>query len=144
MEKTSVLPEEVNALLLKKESSPISQKVKLSSLILRPQLDLKELAQESVALKDFLGERNAESAEQAEIEMKYEGYISREKEMADKMLRLENVLIVDGIEYDNLKSLSIESRQKLKKIKPKTLGQASRISGVSPADISVLMVHLGR
>ena len=85
-----------------------------------------------------------EFLEQAEISMKYEGYIRKEREMVDKMNKLEKVRISDGFEYDKLHSLSSEAREKLMEIKPETIGQASRISGVSPADISVLLVYLGR
>lgn len=144
LNKTSVEPDDVNPYLESEQSAAIRQKVKLSSLVLRPQLNIAGLAAHSLELKEKLDSVTAESAEQAEIEMKYEGYIQREREMADKMHRLEDMVIKDSIEYDNVKSLSTESRQKLKEIRPKTLGQASRISGVSPADISVLMVHLGR
>jgi tRNA uridine 5-carboxymethylaminomethyl modification enzyme len=142
--KSSISPEEVNGLLSEKGSATISQKVKMSSIVLRPQISLEELGNSNKALQKFLSVRQKESAELAEIELKYQGYINREKDLAEKVLRLENVKISDTMEYDNLKSLSTESRQKLKKIKPATLGQASRISGVSPADISVLMIHLGR
>jgi tRNA uridine 5-carboxymethylaminomethyl modification enzyme len=144
LNKESIRPEEINAILAEKGTSLISQKVKFSSIVLRPQLSLIELKENNEALSEFLGDKSAECMEQAEIELKYQGYIDREKELAEKMLRLEDMMIHDGMEYDKVKSLSIESRQKLNKIRPKTLGQASRISGVSPADISVLMVHLGR
>jgi len=144
LRKTSISPEEINNKLNDKKSSPITQKVKLSSLVLRPQLSVLDIKEESLPLAKFLINKSHDSIQLAEIEMKYEGYISREKEMAEKMLRLEDVIINDNMEYGSIKSLSIESRQKLNNIKPKTLGQASRISGVSPADISVLMVHLGR
>ena len=82
--------------------------------------------------------------ESAEISIKYDGYIEREKKLAEKIKRLETIKIEEAIDYDNLKSISTEARQKLKRIKPRTIGQASRISGVSPADISVLLVHMGR
>ena len=116
----------------------------MSGLVLRPQISMAELREANSALKDFLKGFSEESMEQAEIELKYSGYIEREKDMVEKMLRLEDVRITDKLDYTTIKSLSIESRQKLAKIRPSTLGQASRISGVSPADISVLMIHLGR
>ncbi|MEQ9062907.1 MAG: tRNA uridine-5-carboxymethylaminomethyl(34) synthesis enzyme MnmG [Vicingaceae bacterium] len=144
MDKSSISPEEINPLLISKESSPIKQKVKLSSLVLRPQLSIKDLQASHNKLSQALMGLENESVEQAEIEIKYEGYILREKELVDKMNRLEAVQIDASLDYDRIKSLSMESRQKLMKVRPTTLGQASRISGVSPADISVLMVHLGR
>jgi tRNA uridine 5-carboxymethylaminomethyl modification enzyme len=144
LNKTSALPDDVNVLLESKNSSTIKQKVKMSGLVLRPQISMSELRETNAALKEFLEDFSEESMEQAEIELKYSGYIEREKEMVDKMLRLEDVKITDKLDYATIKSLSIESRQKLAKIRPSTLGQASRISGVSPADISVLMIHLGR
>lgn len=144
VEKTSVMPSDINPYLERNKSSIINQKVKLSSLIVRPQISLSGLAEEFKALGSFLEEYNRDIVDQVEIDLKYQGYIEREKELADKMLRLEGMIIHEDLEYDQVKSLSAESRQKLKKIKPRTLGQASRISGVSPSDVSVLMVHLGR
>ncbi len=85
-----------------------------------------------------------DSVEQAEILVKYEGYLEREQEMADKQNRLESVLIPDTMDFKSMESMSIESREKLTKIRPATIGQASRISGVSPSDISVILIHLGR
>jgi tRNA uridine 5-carboxymethylaminomethyl modification enzyme len=81
---------------------------------------------------------------QAEIQLKYEGYIEREKEQANKLARLEDLVIPDSVNYDEMKSVSLEAKEKLKKIKPRTIGQASRVSGVSPSDISVLLIYLGR
>ena len=81
---------------------------------------------------------------QTEIQLKYEGYIEREKEQANKLARLEDLVIPDSVNYDEMKSVSIEAKEKLKKIKPRTIGQASRVSGVSPSDISVLLIYLGR
>ncbi len=142
--KTSIKPEDINPKLEEKNSSRINQKVKMAALVLRPQLSMGDIASESSELSQFLANKSRESVEQSEIELKYEGYIKREKEIAEKMTRLEDVAIREDVKYDEIKSLSSESRQKLNEIRPKTLGQASRISGVSPADISVLMVHLGR
>jgi tRNA uridine 5-carboxymethylaminomethyl modification enzyme len=96
------------------------------------------------ALDEFLGNYEPEFIETAETDMKYEGYIERERERADKMNRLENVRLFDNLDYEQLTSLSKEAREKLSQIRPETVGQASRISGVSPADISVLLVHMGR
>ena len=95
-------------------------------------------------LIEEINNRRKEIIESAEINIKYEGYIKREKNLAEKIKRLENIKIDEKIDYSKLKSLSTEARQKLKRIKPKSIGQASRISGVSPADISVLLVYMGR
>jgi len=139
----SISPSEVDALLVSKGSVPLKQKQKALPILLRPQIRIQELAQiESLA--PTLSEYKEDALEQAEILVKYEGYISREKELADKMNRLEGIKLYGDFDYNKLASLSIEAREKLIKIKPDTLGQASRISGVSPSDISVLMVHLGR
>jgi tRNA uridine 5-carboxymethylaminomethyl modification enzyme len=89
-------------------------------------------------------EKDADVLIQTEIQLKYEGYIEREKEQANKLARLEDLVIPDSVNYDQMKSVSIEAKEKLKKIKPRTIGQASRVSGVSPSDISVLLIHLGR
>jgi len=139
----SITPEEVNPILQSKETAEINQKMKIYSIISRPQIginDFSHLPQVAGILKDL----DAETIEQAEISIKYERYIEKEIEMVDKMQRLENVSIHDNFDYKVLGGLSSEAKEKLKKIKPKTLGQASRISGISPSDISVLMVHLGR
>ena len=140
----SAEPELANAVLRKRKSSEISQKTKLNTLALRPQLDMDDLRELNEDLNAFLMDFDGDIIEQSEIELKYAGYIQREKELVDKMHRLESVRIRDDLDYNTIKSLSTESRQKLMEIKPQTLGQASRISGVSPADISVLLVHLGR
>ncbi len=109
-------------------------------------MHIKDLANIITGLKELVDkmEHKNEVIDAAEIKIKYAGYIEREKQLADKMKRLENIEIGENIDYDKLLSLSTESREKLKQIKPRTLGQASRISGVSPADISVLLIYLGR
>lgn len=145
--KESISPDVVNPVLEKLGSSLIDQKVKLFSIIARPGVNLEDLYDGVPALREYLDtnfNNNREYTEQAEILMKYEGYIEKEQDMAQKLNRLEDITLHDNFSYDTLKSLSIEARQKLTKIKPRTLGQASRISGVSPSDISVLMIHLGR
>ena len=144
IKKSSVTPDDVNQLLLEKESSPISQQVKLSSLITRPHITMLDLATISSPVSSLFNEYPLETIEQAEILMKYEGYIDREQEHASKLDRLESLLIPESLSYDTIKSISIEAKQKLSSAKPKTIGQASRISGVSPSDISVLLIHLGR
>jgi tRNA uridine 5-carboxymethylaminomethyl modification enzyme len=144
IKKSSVTPDEVNQLLVERESSPISQQVKLSSLITRPHITMLDLASISSPVSSLFNEYPLETIEQAEILMKYEGYIDREQEHASKLDRLESLLIPESLSYDTIKSISIEAKQKLSSAKPKTIGQASRISGVSPSDISVLLIHLGR
>ena len=145
--KESVSPDQINALLEVENSAPIKQKVKLKSILLRPNLTIHKLSAELPALSKKLtdlGESKREIVESSEIKIKYEGYISREKNMVEKVKRLENVTIPIDYNYKNIKSLSSEASEKLISIRPETLGQATRISGVSPADISVLLVHLGR
>jgi tRNA uridine 5-carboxymethylaminomethyl modification enzyme len=144
IKKSSVTPDEVNQLLVERESSPISQQVKLSSLITRPHITMLDLATISSPVSSLFNEYPLETIEQAEILMKYEGYIDREQEHASKLDRLESLLIPESLSYETIKSISIEAKQKLSSSKPKTIGQASRISGVSPSDISVLLIHLGR
>ena len=142
-----ITPSEVNPLLNSKESSLINQQVKISSILTRPQIKLEDIASVSnnLALKILeMSEIHDEIPSQAEIQLKYEGYIDREEEMASKLNRLENVKIPEDLDYRQLKSLSSEAVEKLSTIQPITIGQASRISGVSPSDISVLLIYLGR
>ena len=140
----SVDPDQVNGMLESKGSTVIKQKTKVGQLLSRPHIGLNDLIGLNSNLDAKLLQYETEFREQAEISIKYEGYISKEKELVDKMLRLENIIIHDAINYHQLHSISSEAREKLSKIKPKTLGQASRISGVSPSDIAVLMIHIGR
>ncbi len=140
----AVSQEEANTFLTSIESSPITQKVKLTSLLGRPGVTIWDLVKFSVPARDFLSAYGKEDIEQAEIKVKYEGYIQRESELADKMLRLDYVTIEDDMNYNQLASLSKEAKEKLTKLRPRSLGQASRISGISPADISVLMIYMGR
>ncbi|MFM1894796.1 MAG: hypothetical protein RIQ90_1962 [Bacteroidota bacterium] len=141
-----ITPNEINPALSQIDSSPISQQVKLSSVLTRPGITLNMLKECSSTLSNFLKDNNLEKdiEVQAEIQIKYEGYISREEEMAEKMQRLEKVVIPQDIDFNQLKSLSSEAIEKLNQIKPSSIGQASRISGVSPSDISVLLIYLGR
>jgi len=141
----SVKPEEINEILSKKGEATISQKTKAFQLISRPKIKIQDLFNTKV-FKDFFQENNQykEALEQVEIETKYKGYIEKEQINADKLIRLENIKIPINFKYEKAQSISSEGRQKLAEIKPKTIGQASRISGVSPSDISVLLVHLGR
>lgn len=143
-EKTSITPDLVNGYLDAIGSSKINQSVKAHQVLLRPHVTIEGLKAVFPALNDFINHYDSEFINQAEIKIKYEGYITKEQEMVDKMSRLESVRLAETFEYDSLVSLSSEARQKLNKLKPMTIGQASRISGVSPSDISVLLVHLGR
>ncbi len=142
---TSVTPDEVNTILEKNESAPISQSDKMFKILSRPQiglLDLLPLGSVSSYVQDH--DLDDEILEQAEIIVKYSGYIDKERANAAKLTRLEDIVIPNSFEYDNIKSLSYEAKEKFKKIKPVTISQASRISGVSPSDISVLLIHMGR
>lgn len=147
-EEYSVDPQQINPYLEAKGSAPLSQKVKMATVLSRPNITAAELLSCLPGWAAFYGEQPAtvreQALEQAEIQVKYEGYIQREKDNAEKILRLENIRLHDTVDYLAIQSLSMEARQKLSKIRPATLGQASRISGVSPADISVLMIYLGR
>jgi len=136
---------EANKLLTKASSTPVKQHDKLKKLLSRPELNLENL-QELPNVQDFFVKHDfdADSCEQAEIQVKYAGYIEKEKNNADKLTRLEYVKIPDSVDYSKMTSISFEAREKLNKIKPSTVSQASRISGVSPSDISVLLIHLGR
>lgn len=144
LSESSIEPEIANPYLEEAGTSPIKQKVKLSSIISRPQVSLSDIRNNESFNSFELNSFDDECLQQAEIKIKYDGYIQREKEMADKMNRLEDVIIHKDFDYSKLKSISSEAREKLTKIKPETIGQASRISGVSPADISVLLIHFGR
>jgi tRNA uridine 5-carboxymethylaminomethyl modification enzyme len=143
----SIKPENVNDLLMKAGTTSIKQSVKLVEVLKRPQITINDLVKIIPELRkkaDEYGSLKKEILESTEILIKYSGYIEREKLMAEKISRLENVKIPMDIDFNKLFSLSTEARQKLSKIKPKTVGQASRVNGVSPADISVLLVSLGR
>ena len=147
LKNTNVFPEQINGLLLEKETSPIDKKMRLAQILTRPQINLLEMIPCVDKLDDICDLCSAfgrEIIEEAEILVKYEGYIEKEREVADKLNRLEDVKLSPDFDYYSLQSLTMEAREKLTKHKPQTLGQASRISGVSPADISVLAVFLGR
>jgi tRNA uridine 5-carboxymethylaminomethyl modification enzyme len=133
-------PNEVNKLLMAKGTNTIEQKVKLDKLVLRPQIELEDFD----PIYDRISNEAYEIKEEAQILIKYESYIEKEKQLVEKVLKLEHLKLSPDIDYSLLKTLSLESREKLNKIKPENIGQASRISGVSPSDISVLLVHLGR
>ena len=142
---TSITPEEANPLLEKYDSSPMKQGDKMAKVLARPNITVEDFM-ELPQVKAFAQAQqlSKEVLESTEIEIKYAGYIEKEKNNADKLNRLEDIRIPESFNYDKLTSLSFESREKLKKIRPTTLSQASRISGVSPADISILLVYMGR
>ena len=145
LESQSVDLKSVNPILKRKNSAILTQKVKFKSIISRPHISIADLSKINV-LADYLKKEkfSLEAIEQAEIEIKYGGYLNKEKALVKKMTRLENIKISDGFEFEKLHSISTEGREKLKEIQPKTIGQASRISGVSPSDINVLLIYLGR
>jgi tRNA uridine 5-carboxymethylaminomethyl modification enzyme len=142
LKEKSIDPSAINQILVSKETNEIPHSVKLINLLLRPQIEIADLAKGDDQLEKLLANMDAEFVEQAEIKVKYESYLEKEMEMVAKIKNLEEKLINPNFEYGNISSLSKEAREKLLKIKPRTLGQASRISGVSPADISVLMIHM--
>ena len=144
LQKTSIAPEDINPYLLSLDSTPIETKTKLALILTRPNVTLSGLMQQHAGLKEALQSIDDESLEGAEINIKYEGYIRKEQEFVEKMSRLESVKILPNYNFNGINALSNEAKTKLTKIKPQSIGQASRISGVSPADISVLLVHLGR
>ncbi len=141
---TSVDPDHINGFFKTIDSSPLKQKVKAKTVLSRPNIVMEDIRRELQGIDTFLSQYDDETVTVAEVSMKYEGYIRKEQEMVDKMDRLESLKLTDGFDYKAIKSLSIEAREKLNNIRPRTIGQASRISGVSPSDISVLLVHIGR
>ncbi len=147
IKKQQIEPEEINELLNLKDTPEINKKTKIVQLLLRPQISIIDLVKSSMPLSNFLKQQEKmtdEIMEEAEILIKYEGYVEKEREIAERINKLEEIILYEDFDYHKIKSLSSEAREKLTKIKPRTLGQASRISGVSPSDISVLMVYLGR
>jgi len=140
----SISPDAINGFLARKDSTPIAQKMKLYNILSRPNIEIHELRTALPELDRFLSVFDTEFIEEASIQMKYDGYIAKEQVFVDKMKKVEEVLIKPDFDYDRVNSLSMEARQKLAKVRPRTLGQASRISGVTPSDISVLMVYMGR
>ena len=144
---TSVKPKDINAFLISNNSTELAHGCKLSDLVLRPQLSINTLAEAVPSLRqqiENITEIREEIIEGAEIILKYSGYIERERLIADKLNRLENIYIKDKLNYETIQSLSTEARQKLQKINPETIGQASRIPGISPSDVNILLVMMGR
>ena len=146
-QKNSATPDEVKEYLVESGTQPIAQKTRIEQLLLRPQVYLSGLIENIKTLKDFVelhSEFDTEILEEAEIQIKYSGYIKKEKEIAAKLQKYEEIELHADFDYQKLQSISFEAREKLSALKPRTIGQASRISGVSPSDISVLLVYLGR
>ncbi len=142
---TSITPAEANPILEAKETASIDQSDKMFKMFSRPQIDLEDMMKlDKVNEYIAVNEIDLEILEQAEIQVKYSGYIEKERNNANKLLRLEDLKIPEDFDYNNIKSMSIEAKQKLSKIRPVTISQASRISGVSPSDISVLLIYMGR
>jgi len=144
LKNTSIAPNAINSILESQGTPGISQNVKLFQLITRPQISFEDLRKADPTFNTILNSYDQETVEQAEIKVKYESYFEKELEIVNKMKRMEDQIINPEFNYRELISLSKEAREKLMKVKPRTLGQASRISGVSPSDISVLMVHMSR
>ena len=144
--KESIGPDEANNLLEEKKTSPLRQKIKIADVLLRPQINIKDIIGVSQSFESEINSLNPpiEDIESAGILIKYEGYIKKEKELVDKLTKLDDIPLKEDFDYNSLKSLSTEAREKLSKIRPRTIGQASRISGVSPSDINVIAVFLGR
>jgi len=147
IKRESVKPEEINSILKKVGTKEIKQSRKLDQILLRPEVSIKDLEKGLAKVKkrfNEISEMKEEIIESVEIEIKYKGYIEREEKIAKKIQRLENIKLKEEINYLEMLSISTEGRQKLSKIKPETIGQASRISGVSPSDVNVLLVYMGR
>lgn len=144
LSETKVTPDEINGFLEKNNSANIREKATFYNLLKRPELNIEILKSANDTYNKIVSEYDKDELEQTEIKIKYEKYIEKELLLAEKLTKFDDLKINPDFDYENLKSISIEARQKLKKLKPITLGQASRISGVSPADISVIMLHLGR
>jgi tRNA uridine 5-carboxymethylaminomethyl modification enzyme len=137
-------PEEINTFLQQNNSTPINEKKSVYQLLQRPEINVSEIKNTENGVKQLFSKYQPDIIEQAEINTIYESYIEKERKLAEKVEHLENYKIKDTFDYTKIKALSSEAIEKLNKIRPATIGQASRISGVSPADISVIMVYLGR
>ncbi len=144
LKNTSAEPTEINTILLNKDSSPLLEKQRLSKILLRPNIGLAELSEGLPLLADTLEQYEKPAQEQAEIQLKYERYIEKEKELAIRMNKLEEMVIPKDFQFNKIIALSNEARQKFAQIQPRTLGQASRISGVNPSDVHILMIYMGR
>jgi tRNA uridine 5-carboxymethylaminomethyl modification enzyme len=139
-----VEPNEINTYLNSIDSATISEKQKAEKILLRPDIELKDLVIHLPRLQNNLGLFSSEMIEQASIQIKYDVYIEKEKELVKKMNQLEELEIPENFDFKKINALGNEAREKLTKIKPRTLGQASRISGINPSDVQILMVYMGR
>jgi tRNA uridine 5-carboxymethylaminomethyl modification enzyme len=137
-------PAELNPYLESIQSAPIQQKQKAAQILLRPNISLIELVKAIPRFESILNNFRNDALEQAEIQLKYDVYIEKEKELVGRMNQMENLEIPDSFDYSKVAAISNEAREKLKRIKPRTLGQASRISGINPSDVQILMVYMGR
>lgn len=141
---TKLTPDEINGALEAIGTAPVREKIAIAQLLRRPQISIHQLLEASPVVTELLAEYGIDSVQQAEINLKYDSYIEKEMLLVEKMNKLENLAIIENFNYDVVTSLSFEGREKLKRTRPSTIGQASRISGVSPSDISVLMLYIGR
>jgi len=137
-------PEDINHFMVEKNTSPLTQRIRAYQILLRPSMDIFSMRDNVTKMKNAMAPFDDETLEQAEIQIKYEVYIEKENELVKRMSQLEDLVIPDSFDYTKLVSLSAEARQKFNKIRPRTLGQASRISGVNPSDVQILMVYMGR
>ena len=137
-------PNEVNGLFEKMGSASIQERQKLEKILLRPGIQLKDLMRELPKVKEALDSFERDHLEQAEIQVKYAVYLNKEKELVERMSQMEGLAIPKQFDYQKIQSLSAEAREKLIRIRPETLGQASRISGINPSDVQILMVYMGR
>ena len=144
LQNTSIEPEEINGWLASLGSAPIPEKQKAARIVLRPDVDLNEFMSACPKLKEAIGAHAPEAIEQAEIQIKYQVYLDKERELVERMSQLEDLEIPERFDYTRIASLGNEAREKLEKIRPRTLGQASRISGINPSDIQIMMVYMGR
>ncbi|WP_440133121.1 tRNA uridine-5-carboxymethylaminomethyl(34) synthesis enzyme MnmG [Chitinophaga sancti] len=137
-------PEDINHFMVEKNTSPLTQRIRAYQILLRPSMDIFSMRDNVTKMKNAMAPFDDETLEQAEIQIKYEVYIEKENELVKRMSQLEDLVIPDSFDYTKLVSLSAEAKQKFNKIRPRTLGQASRISGVNPSDVQILMVYMGR
>lgn len=144
LQNTSIEPEEINGWLASLGSAPIPEKQKAARIVLRPDVDLNEFMSACPKLKEAIGAHAPEAIEQAAIQIKYQVYLDKERELVERMSQLEDLEIPERFDYTRIASLGNEAREKLEKIRPRTLGQASRISGINPSDVQILMVYMGR
>lgn len=144
LKKINIEPAEINRFFESIGSAPITEKQRLEKIVLRPSLSLKDLMRQVSKVKEALQAFSAEAIEQAEIQTKYQVYIDKEKELVDRMRQMEDLEIPEKFDYQRIVSLGAEAKEKLNRVKPRTLGQASRISGINPADVQILMVYMGR